>query len=214
MNRPNSHQMRLLSLLGPALSITLVYYLIFQLPMLRRAAGESAKLHRLSVRVSPSDDDLNTQRISQLRDEVRGLTTQAESDRRNRTHLVAQRSELNRTLLRSQLPATNLAKTIDLLERNGLQCISTQPTEQSQSQLPDALHAIAGVPSKAPTARERSGELQIEILGTFAEMRQALQEMKAEPSQIRLVSLEMSSVDYQTEIRSWRMTVGLGSSGR
>lgn len=213
MRKQVSLRRRLLWLLGPSLVCILFNFLMFQSPIQRESSQLLEKMNRLSAAMARYDSATDSQRLVFLKAEAAALASQLEDHKTSRTHFIARRGDLTKTILGSTVPATAIAEMIELLEQHNLKCVSAQPSNQPQAKLPEALQAVAGNTAAQGSSTDQCAELQIAIQGTFHSMQHALRDLKSDSSGVRLVSLEMmDSVGVQSELRSWLLTVAMGRS--
>lgn len=201
-------------LVGPSIAITIFYFAFFQRSLDSQLKQETSRLKKLSAAVVRTDPKTEQERLASVSNQVKELEDQLALSRSEKSKLVSKRSELSKTLRGSSVPAASIAGLLDIVERNGLNCISCRPNENPGSMLPESLQPASRVlvPAKNQTQQDRC-ELQVVLMGTFAEMQNALRDLRNDHLGVVLVSVDMELPEEDSESRTWLLTAAVWEAG-
>lgn len=204
----------LLKLLSPSIAIAMSYLLVGQLPLRREHSDLQANIHKLSSMTGRIDFQRESEKLTLAQDEISSLTFQLSENQEFLTRYVTKGNSAGGVLDGRKAPATTIADLLSLLQRHGLQCVSTVPTSKRETK-PKA--ETLAVVDRVPVTLDRAGrQLQLQISGSFESMQTALHELASGSIAAQVVALEMADATQGnseiTNQRWWTMTVLLTGS--
>jgi hypothetical protein len=202
----------LLLTIGPSLAITIVYLVFFHTSLQHSTKLELAKLRKLEAIEDRTKRDEEGARLASLREEVRKSNEQIEITKNNSTHFVAIRSRMCKELLQSSCPADSIAKAIEILERNKLNCVGSIPKQSQEakaSPLPEDLKPIAQLLNTQKSQLPIRMEIRISIQGSYPAMQNAIRALRVEQAELVIVSMEMLPCEGNATDRTWFLTVSI-----
>lgn len=210
----DSFQRSLLNAFAPSLAIVVLYFVFVQRPLDRTHQHELNRLEQLMKADAMHGSDVDLKRLEPVSIEIKNLEQQLSSSQAATSQLVAKRSALSGTLLGSSVPATTIAQMLEVLERNGLRCLSSQPNETPKTKLPESLLPAGRILGPQQNQPQDHCELQIVVVGTFTEMRNALRELRFSSAGVLIISLEMDLAMEDADRHTWMITTAIWETGR
>ena len=204
MNQVNLLRSRSVQVVGPSVVILVLYFLLFQLSLGRQFKQESVKLTKLESAAKLADVETANQQLATLQSETEKLNEQLQAARGKHQTLVARQTPANRELESLTSPAKAIANLVELLEQNGLVCMSSALVPSGRSSLKDTTMGSSATSIRSTENDKR--EIKLCVLGSFDQMRSALGQLRLMPN-VCLRSLEMDESDGLNATRSWMLTV-------
>lgn len=204
MNQITLLRGRSVQIVGPSVVIFVLYLLLFHLSLGRQYKQEAVKLTKLESAAKLADVETANQQLATLQSETEKLNEHLQTVRGNHQTLVARQAPANRESDSLTSPAKAIANLVELLEQNGLVCLSSALVPNGRSSLKDATLGSSAT-SLRSTENDRR-EIKLCLLGSFDQMRSALGQLRLMPH-VCLRSLEMDESDGLNATRSWMLTV-------
>lgn len=204
MNHFNLLRSRTVQVVVPSVAIFVLYLLLFHLSLERQYKHESLKLSKLESATKLADVDSANQQLATLQSETEMLNEHLQIAKRNHQTMVARQSPGNRESEGLTSRAKSIAGLIELLENNGLVCLSSALIANGRSLQKDP--ALRNSTTTLRSSENEKLEVKLDIMASFDQMRSALSQLRLMP-QICLRSLEMDESDGLTTSRSWILTV-------
>jgi ribosomal protein S15P/S13E len=204
MNQVSFLSSRTLHVVGPSVAIFVLYLLLFHISIGRQYKQEQVKLTKLESATMLADLESANQQLTSLQSEAEKLNEHLQTVRRNHQTLVARQAPANRELEGLSSPAKAIANLVELLEQNGLVCMSSALVSNGRSAQKDPTSGSSATALRSTEVDKR--EIKLSVFGSFDQIRSALNQLRLTP-QICLRSLEMDESDGLNTTRSWILTV-------
>ena len=204
MNQVNLLRSRSVQVVGPSVVIFVLYLLLFHLSLGRQYKHESVKLTKLESAAKLADVETANQQLATLQSETEKLNEHLQAVRGKNQTLVARQTPAHRELESLTSPAKAIANLVELLEQNGLVCMSSALVPNGRSSQKDATLGSSATSVRSTESDKR--EIKLSVLGSFDQMRSALGQLRLMPN-VCLRSLEMDESDVLNATRSWTLTV-------
>ncbi len=204
MNQAKILHRRSVQVIGPSAAILILYVLLFHLALGRQYKQESVKLNKLESATKLADVQAANQQLASLQSETEKLNELLRTAKGNHQTLVARQVPANRALEGQTSPAKAIANLVELLQQNGLVCVSSTLVTNGRSSQKDQASGSSATPLRGTENDHR--EIKLCVLGSFDQMRNALGQLRLTP-QICMRSLEMDESDGLNATRTWTLTV-------
>ncbi len=223
-NVSSRHTRRLVFLV---FGLCFVYLLSIDRPFALSIRERSLRLQQQRDQHSAPDESLNRRQIrEELRAQVQRLETELEGLKRGREQLVARSVTQRSELLRPLPPATTLSRTLELLERHDLACLSSETITKSNGHTaiaPPFLKALSeslSEPANGQSAKSQPSkpkvssadqmerrEIHVMLRGSFENMRRAINELQDAPPCIYVLSLELQESSVKDGHHLWKLVI-------
>jgi hypothetical protein len=204
MNQVNLLRSRSVQVVVPSVVIFVLYLLLFHVSLGRQYKQEAVKLTKLESATKLADVETANQQLATLQSETEKLNEHLQAARGKHQTLVARQSPANRESESLTSPAKAIANLVELLEQNGLVCMSSALVPNGRSTQKDSAQ-VNSTTSQRSTDNDKR-EIKLCVLGSFDQMRSALGQLRLMPH-VCLRSLEMDESDGLSTTRSWTLTV-------
>ncbi len=204
MNQSNMLRRRSVQIVGPSAAILILYVLLFHLSLGRQYKQESVKLNKLESATKLADVQAANQQLASLQSETEKLNELLRTAKGNHQTLVARQVPANRGSESQTSPAMAVANLVELLEQNGLVCVSSTLVINGRSSQKDQASGSSATPIRATEIDHR--EIKLCVLGSFDQVRSMLAQLRSIP-EVCLRSLEMDESDGLNATRTWTLTV-------
>ena len=188
----------------PSVVIFVLYLLLFHLSLGRQFKQESVKLTKLQSAAKLADVEIANQQLASLQSEMEKLTEQLQFVRGKHQTLVARKTPANRESEDLTAPARAITTLVELLEQNGLVCVSSALVPNGRTSHKDASLGNSATSQRSTEIDKR--EIKLNVLGSFDQMRIALGQLRSLPN-VCLRSLAMDKSDGLGATRSWILTI-------
>lgn len=199
---------------GPAFAVASVYGLFFHRPLNCKIAAQQSIFVQAQVSTARIDWETEQNQLIELQSQLRRLSEQSVETKNHHSTLVAKRRSLSTRFLENTAPAGSIAQFLSIGQSAGLDCLSVQPKTEPTETIPEQWKALAVDSSPKNNQKYEHCEVLITLSGTYLQMQSALSSLGEQSLSAKILSLNMSPIEGQSEQRSWQWAVWLGSELR
>ena len=204
-----------LSRLGcPAVAAVVLYAVVFAMPLRRTVTERLSKLDKLQLQVKRSSSEHSSlaQQVEAIAAEEHQLAQELRESTESGAHLVSRRADRRAQVFSPTSPASLLARTLELLDRHGLECLDSSIAERRakpQGDSLDALKPVADLLGVTPGEESERREVRIKLMGRFQELQHAIRDIHHELEEVFILSLDMEPSEAHRTSHTWYLTLSL-----